>query len=92
MKTLFKTVVLAAALLFFSSNRPVAAAPKYAELDVPATIQAIVAYSPGGGADALARVTLPYWKQYLERLTGKESEEVGTVEDDANDRDDAAFV
>jgi tripartite-type tricarboxylate transporter receptor subunit TctC len=47
------------------------AAPKYADVKVPKTIQAIVAYNAGGSSDALARVMLPFWVKNIEKLTGR---------------------
>ena len=47
------------------------AAPKYPDVKVPKTIQAIVAYNAGGSSDALARVMLPFWVDKIEELTGQ---------------------
>lgn len=71
MKKLFSTVALATALIAFGAVQQAKAAPKYADVKVPGTIRAIVAYNAGGSSDALARVMLPFWEKKIEELTGQ---------------------
>lgn len=47
------------------------AQPKYPDAEVPNTVRVIVAYNAGGSSDTLARVTLPYWEDAIEELTGQ---------------------
>lgn len=49
-----------------------AQAPRFADTSLPSTVRVIVPYAAGGGADAVARVTAPYWERSLEDLTGKD--------------------
>lgn len=71
MKKLFSTVALATGLFAIGAAQTAVAAPKYADVKVPGTIRAIVAYNAGGSSDALARVMLPFWEKKIEELTGK---------------------
>lgn len=53
-----------------------ASAQQYGDVDLPGTIRVIVAYNAGGSSDGLARVTLPYWEEALEELTGQSTNAV----------------
>jgi len=68
MKKLIVAGMVTAGLLMAGATM---AAPKYANVKVPKTIQAIVAYNAGGSSDALARVMLPFWVKNVEKLTGQ---------------------
>ncbi len=47
-------------------------AQKYKDVEVPTTVNVIVAYSAGGGTDILVRTALPYFESAIEELTGKD--------------------
>lgn len=49
-----------------------ASAQKYKDVDVPSTVNVIVAYNAGGGTDILVRTALPYYEAAIEELTGKD--------------------
>lgn len=68
MKKLFVTGLVASAVVMAGTAM---AAPKYADVKIPKTVQAIVAYAAGGSSDALARVLLPFWEKKVEELTGQ---------------------
>lgn len=75
MKRLLSTCALVAGVIAFAGTQAVAA-PKYADVKVPGTIRAIVAYNAGGSSDALARVMLPFWEKKVFELTGQKTNAV----------------
>ncbi len=74
MKALFAQ--LSAIALVVAALNPAFAAPKYPDAKVPSTIRVIVSYNAGGSSDALARITLPYWENAIEELTGQSTNAV----------------
>lgn len=44
---------------------------EYSSVEVPSTVNVIVAASAGGSSDALVRVTMPYWEEAVEELSGQ---------------------
>nr|WP_163501973.1 tripartite tricarboxylate transporter substrate binding protein [Halomonas socia] len=43
----------------------------YSSVEVPSTVDVIVAASAGGSSDALVRVTMPYWEEVVEEMSGQ---------------------
>lgn len=71
MKRRFVTSALAAGFAFAPFVRRAQAQPKYSDVTVPGTIEAIVAYAAGGGTDILVRTALPFMEAAIEELTGR---------------------
>lgn len=65
-------IAVAGLLAATAFDGAVAQEAKYAEVEVPATVQVIVSSQAGGSTDALARVAVPYWERALEELTGQD--------------------
>ncbi|WP_110650482.1 tripartite tricarboxylate transporter substrate binding protein [Salinicola peritrichatus] len=63
------TAFAVAMVLSFNAN---AQEQDFSSVKVPSTIDVIVASSAGGSTDALARITMPYWKEAIQNLTGKD--------------------
>src|SRR5690606_41355120 len=49
-----------------------ALAQKYNDVEVPTTVNVIVAYNAGGGTDILVRTALPHFESAIEELTGQD--------------------
>lgn len=43
----------------------------YSSVEVPSAVNVIVAASAGGSSDTLVRVTMPYWEEAVEELSGQ---------------------
>lgn len=67
MKKALSIACLATLLAGTSAN---VLAQEYKDVDVPATINVIVAYNAGGGTDILVRTALPYFEAAIEELSG----------------------
>lgn len=67
-----QALVLAAAASLAAAAHAHAQQPEHADVDIPSTVDVIVAASAGGSSDALVRVTMPYWERAVEELTGRE--------------------
>lgn len=67
-----KAIGLAAATAAVAAGSGQAQDAKYAAVNVPSTVEVIVAASAGGSSDALVRVTMPFWEKAIEALSGRQ--------------------
>lgn len=65
------TIPIASVGLALASMSGAASAQQYADVNVPGTIEVVVAYAAGGGSDILVRTALPYMEAAIEELTGQ---------------------
>ncbi len=67
-----KTLSIACFAALMAGSSAAASAQDYKDVEVPATINVIVAYNAGGGTDILVRTALPYFKSAIEKLSGSD--------------------
>jgi len=71
MRKTFLTSLISCAALLMGSAPVLSQEIDYKQLDIPSTIEVVVAADAGGSTDTLARIVMNYWQQELEGLTDK---------------------
>jgi len=71
MRKTFLTSLISCAALLMGFTPVLSQTIDYKQLDIPSTIEVVVAADAGGSTDTLARIVMNYWQQELKSLTDK---------------------